>query len=261
MVTAWSASRRPAGVSRTRRPTGSTSGVPTSRASVAICCETVDVVVPGLRRRRASTRAGDSSRRTRRRWRSTRPLSMIRRTICPANHTWTRTVAVRVSTRAHGQHQGSRRHLDGDRVDAVRPARPGRVGRPDRRPRRRGCRLAAARLGRACCCWSSSGRVVATSPRQTLARLRAAGAGDRGRHPALHGRAGPAAARARPARWSSSGRSASRVARGRGGTEVWPALAAVGVLMLTAAVVGHGRPRRRGLSRWPRRRAGRRTSC
>jgi hypothetical protein len=42
MVTACPASRRPAGVSRTRRPSGSISGVPASRASAAICCDTVD---------------------------------------------------------------------------------------------------------------------------------------------------------------------------------------------------------------------------
>ena len=44
MVTACPASRRPAGVSRTRRPSGSISAVPASRASAAICCETVEVV-------------------------------------------------------------------------------------------------------------------------------------------------------------------------------------------------------------------------
>ena len=44
-VTAWPASRRPAGVSRTRRPSGSISGVPASRARTAICCETVEVVM------------------------------------------------------------------------------------------------------------------------------------------------------------------------------------------------------------------------
>jgi hypothetical protein len=37
MVTAWSARRCPAGVSRTRRPAGSVSGVPASRASTASC--------------------------------------------------------------------------------------------------------------------------------------------------------------------------------------------------------------------------------
>jgi hypothetical protein len=45
MVTAWSASRRPAGVSRIPRPSRSTSGTPTSRASAAICWETVEVLV------------------------------------------------------------------------------------------------------------------------------------------------------------------------------------------------------------------------
>src|ERR1700683_778477 len=45
-VTPGSASRRPAGVSRTRRPAGSMSGVRISRLSTAICCDTVEVVVP-----------------------------------------------------------------------------------------------------------------------------------------------------------------------------------------------------------------------
>ncbi len=44
IVTAWSASRRPAGVRRTRRPSGSISCAPVSRASAAICCDTVEVV-------------------------------------------------------------------------------------------------------------------------------------------------------------------------------------------------------------------------
>lgn len=34
------------GVSRDRRPAGSTRAAPTSRASAAICCETTDVLVP-----------------------------------------------------------------------------------------------------------------------------------------------------------------------------------------------------------------------
>ena len=46
IVTACSASRCPAGVSRTRRPTGSTSGWPTSAASAASCWETLEVVMP-----------------------------------------------------------------------------------------------------------------------------------------------------------------------------------------------------------------------
>ncbi len=45
IVTACSASRRPAGVSRTRRPSGSMSAVPVSRARAAICWDTVEVVV------------------------------------------------------------------------------------------------------------------------------------------------------------------------------------------------------------------------
>ena len=43
-MTACPASRCPAGVSRTRRPCGSISGVPASWARTAICCETVEVV-------------------------------------------------------------------------------------------------------------------------------------------------------------------------------------------------------------------------
>src|SRR4051812_23768333 len=48
IVTAWSASRRPAGVSRTRRPSGSTSAAPASWASTPSCCDTDDVVYPSV---------------------------------------------------------------------------------------------------------------------------------------------------------------------------------------------------------------------
>jgi Family of unknown function (DUF6400) len=43
-TTAWSARRWPAGVRRTRRPSGSISWEPVSLARAAICCDTVDVV-------------------------------------------------------------------------------------------------------------------------------------------------------------------------------------------------------------------------
>jgi hypothetical protein len=46
MATACSASRRPAGVSRTRRPCGSIRAVSISRDRMAICCDTVEVVAP-----------------------------------------------------------------------------------------------------------------------------------------------------------------------------------------------------------------------
>ena len=46
IVTPWSASRRPAGVSRTCLPTGSSSVLPVSAASAASCWHTVDVVMP-----------------------------------------------------------------------------------------------------------------------------------------------------------------------------------------------------------------------
>ena len=48
IVTPWSASRRPAGVSRTCLPTGSSSVLPVSAASAASCWLTVDVVIAQL---------------------------------------------------------------------------------------------------------------------------------------------------------------------------------------------------------------------
>ncbi len=67
IVTAWSARRLPAGVSRTRRPSGSTSAVPTSRASVAICWDTVEVVVPSSSATSRIDPSRDSSSSTTRR--------------------------------------------------------------------------------------------------------------------------------------------------------------------------------------------------
>jgi hypothetical protein len=68
MVTLCSASRRPAGVSRMRRPAGSISAVPVSRASAAICWDTVEVVssISSATARIEPSRASSSSIRRRR---------------------------------------------------------------------------------------------------------------------------------------------------------------------------------------------------
>src|SRR4051812_3589047 len=67
IVTAWSARRRPAGVSRTRRPSGSISVAPPSRASTASCCDTVGGGWPSSSAPAPIERRRESSRSRRRR--------------------------------------------------------------------------------------------------------------------------------------------------------------------------------------------------
>jgi len=73
-VTACPASRRPAGVSRIRRPSGSISATPTSRDSAAICWLTVDVVIPPASATSRIDPRRDSSSSSSRRRVSTRSL-------------------------------------------------------------------------------------------------------------------------------------------------------------------------------------------
>ena len=211
MVTAWSASRRPAGVSRTRRPSGSTSGVPASRASAAICCETVDVVVcmasataridPSRRQleehaEAAEVHAGDCPRS---------------RTVCPSISRG-RERFVPASTGWHGPAPGrSRRHRRwrSRRCSASSSGWPSSVGLIDD-ARRRGRSLAPAGLGRACCCSSWSGRAARDFTRRTLAACVLLGRGDRRASPCSSWPRWPGSRSGRPARWSSSARSASR---------------------------------------------------
>ena len=61
--------------------------------------------------------------------------------------TWTRTVACAVQCRGD-RRPGPHRRLHGDGFDGVRPGRSGDRGHADRPHRRRGCRVAAAGLGR-----------------------------------------------------------------------------------------------------------------
>ena len=89
MVTLCSASRRPAGVSRTRRPSGSISAAPTSRASAATCCDTVDVVMPISSATARIDPSRDSSSSIRRRRVSIRRIVQDNRTVCPSILTWT----------------------------------------------------------------------------------------------------------------------------------------------------------------------------
>ena len=70
-----SANRWPAGVSRTRRPSGSMSGVPTSRARAAMPCETVEVLVRSSTATSCMEPSRESSRRSRSREMSTHRLS------------------------------------------------------------------------------------------------------------------------------------------------------------------------------------------
>ena len=160
IVTAWSASRRPAGVSRTRRPSGSMSGVPASRDSAAICCETVDVV---------TCMTSATSRIEPRRDSSQQQLEPAR---VHGSHysgflngmstelTWTRTVSAALlddMTSHRASAAGPRRHgrWRSPRCSACSSACAVSVGllRPDRR---RGRGLAPTRVGRrrSCWCWS-----------------------------------------------------------------------------------------------------------
>ena len=154
MVTAWSASRRPAGVSRTRRPSGSSRGVPASRASAAICWETVEVVSPSSSATsRIEPRRESSSSRRRRRTSIAPIVQEIMNENVQYSHVDVNGVGgVPWPHDLSTSHLCPRRRLDGRRLHALRPARPGRLGRPDRPARRRGRRLAAARPGPACCC-------------------------------------------------------------------------------------------------------------
>src|SRR5579859_8264656 len=150
MVTAWSASRRPAGVSRTRRPSGSISGVPASRASIAICWETVDVVTciawPTCR---IEPRRDSSSRSSRRRG-STSTSFIIRERYVheydvdaddPGCVYWHRDAQ-------HEAVRGPDRHRDGDGLDHLRPGRLGAECPAVRPDRSAGGGLAAASVGR-----------------------------------------------------------------------------------------------------------------
>src|SRR5215217_2639078 len=115
------------------RPTGSTNGAPASRASAAICWETVEVVTPVSSATARIEPSRDSSTRSR-----------SRRTFMGTSF----TIAERYVQQGHVDTDGRgrvewvhgpprhpgltgagrairrrRRHLDGDRLDAVRPAR------------------------------------------------------------------------------------------------------------------------------------------
>ena len=150
-VTAWPASRRPAGVSRTRRPSGSVSGVPASRARAAICWETVEVVTciasPTSRIEPRRDSSSSSSRR-----RGSRSESfIIHEQYVHETHVDTDDLA-RMYWH-HDRHRdsapvpGPGRHLDGRGLDDLRPARPGAVGPAVRPGRPAGGGLAAAGLG------------------------------------------------------------------------------------------------------------------
>ena len=106
----------------------------------------------------------------------------------------------------------------------------GRAVRPASAPRARpGCGWS----GRACCCWSLVRPRRVGFTRRGLRGLRRARRGHRGAHPAVHG--GGRAAAARHGQRAGVPRAARRRGgpRPRRGPAAWPALAAVGVLLLT----------------------------
>ena len=86
MVTACSARRWPAGVRRTRRPSGSTSGVPTSRASAAMPWETLEVVVPSSAATSCIEPSRESSSSSRSRRTSIPPLCRFLERYVQQNH-------------------------------------------------------------------------------------------------------------------------------------------------------------------------------
>ena len=218
MVTACSASRRPAGVSRTRRPSGSIRAAPTSRASTAICCDTVEVVTPSSSATARIEPCRDSSSSSCSRRVSIRQLFRFADGMSMIS-TWTRTVwpgctgVMTCSTPLSplpSADRGPRRQWRGAgrRGHALRAARAGRLGRLVRPGRPGGCRVAPAGLGRRAAGRGGPAATVAVHPVRP-AGLRRARGGDRRAHPASSWRRWPGCPSARPARWSSSARWAS----------------------------------------------------
>src|SRR2546421_6900144 len=114
------------------------------------------------------------------------------------NITWTRTIRV-VSTGHRDQKRDAspHRHVDGRRLDDLRPDRPGAV-RPAVRPARTaGYGLAPAGLGRPDPAGRGAPPAVAV-PAADPARRDRPGRGDRRGDDAVHGGRGPEAARHRP---------------------------------------------------------------
>ena len=236
IVTAWSASRRPAGVSRTRRPTGSISGVPASRASAAICCETVDVVTPARRPPRASSRAGTARRAAGGGGRPCRHRSRFTNGMSSKSRGHERSCSGRL---AHDRprHQHVRRSAPASaprwrspRCCASSSASPSSVGLIDHIGTEGAAWLRLAWAGVSC--WRSSGPGAPTSRVARCAACVAARGRDGRRHPAVHGRRRAAAAGHRQR--AGVPRPARRRRRPRArASKTWPALAAVGVLLLT----------------------------
>ena len=274
MVTAWSARRRPAGVSRTRRPSGSTSGVPDLAGQRRDLLRDRGGGQPvGLGDLAHRSQAGQLEEQVQA---ADVHRAIVQRIVngTSTQFTWTRTVLPRsldamtltqplTAAPHHGQAAslaGAHRRPDGDRLDAVRAARPRRLGGTDRPARRRGRGLAPTGLGGGADGAHRSPLAGAVHPLRPRGQ-RAARRGDRGTHPAVHGGRRPAAAR--------DGQRPGVPRPARGGGCPWPWRAPAHLASCSPASVsccspspGRGRRTRSAWpSRWPRRAAGRRTSC
>ena len=128
---------------------------------------------------------------------------------------------------------GPHRRLHGDGVDGVRAGGLGDCRHTDRPDRRRGRRVAAAGVGRRADAGDRPAARRGVHPID-IPGMRRARCRDRRRHACCSWLRWTEFRWVRPARWSSSVRSASpsRTARARGRV-LWPGLAAVGIVLLT----------------------------
>ena len=222
-------------------------GCPTSRASAAMPCETLDVVVPELGGdlvHRAE--AGELEQHAGGGGRPSAIVSIVVNDVS-SKVTWTRTVrAASTGDMPHLLLRRAHRRLHGRRLDALRPARPGRLRRADRRPRCGGRGLAPALLGGRSCSWSSSGRGCRSTRVRRCGRVSRSASSPPGVTLLFM-----AAVARLPLGTASAleflGPLASPCGRSRGVGRAWALLAAVGVLLLTQPWTGRGRPGRRGL--------------